>query len=182
MANIEQEQDNNAVISGGSAGRDDDGSGDDNSVRKSHSYRILIVDDESDIAFIYKTILEEAGFHVDVFNDPLAALSKIKEEYSSPSTNASTTGSSAATPSSRLYDLLLLDIKMPEMNGFELYEEIRKTIKNKNIKVCFITAYEVYYETLKQEFPKIDVGCFIKKPIDANDLVKRVKEELSLAE
>jgi two-component system catabolic regulation response regulator CreB/two-component system response regulator ChvI len=188
MANIEQDNNNAIISSRGGGGRGDSGNGDeDNSVRKSPSYRILIVDDEADIAFIYKTVLEEAGFNVDVFNDPISALSKIKDVYSSPfpnpsSTTNASTGTAVATPSSKLYDLLLLDIRMPEMNGFELYEEIKKTIKNKDIKVCFITAYEVYYEILKQELPKIDVGCFIKKPIDANDLVKRIKEELSLEE
>jgi two-component system, OmpR family, response regulator ChvI len=174
---VNTEQDNRSDVTVGS-------SNSTNSTRKSSSsHRILIVDDEADIAFIYKTILEEAGFDVDVSNDPLSALYKMKDLYSSPSSaNASTIGTAAATTSSRLYDLLLLDIKMPKMNGFELYEEIKKTIKTKDIKVCFITAYEVYYEILKQEFPKIDVGCFIKKPIDANDLVKRIKEEVSLVE
>jgi hypothetical protein len=71
------------------------------------------------------------------------------------------------------------------MNGFHLYQEIRKKmIKEKgdeeDIKVCFITAYEVYYETLKKEFPGLDVGCFIKKPIQIKDLVSRIKEELQL--
>jgi two-component system catabolic regulation response regulator CreB/two-component system response regulator ChvI len=54
-------------------------------------------------------------------------------------------------------------------------------VKNEeDIKICFITAYEVYYEQLKQEFPKIEVGCFIKKPVNASDLIKRIKQELLL--
>jgi DNA-binding LytR/AlgR family response regulator len=74
------------------------------------------------------------------------------------------------------YDLILLDIKMPEMNGFELYEELMKV--DEKPKICFITAYETYYEVLKKDFPELDVGCFIKKPILISDLAKRVKDVL----
>jgi|SRR5215211_248663 len=148
------------------------------------SYTILIVDDEPDIISFYKSALEEeAGFNVDAFNDPLEALSKLKEIYSySPNTSS--------TATKKPYDLMLLDIKMPKMNGFELYREIKKIVKKsqkeeeekEDIKICFITAYDVYYEQLKQEFPKIgnDLGCFMKKPIKASDLIRRIKQELLL--
>jgi two-component system, OmpR family, response regulator ChvI len=140
------------------------------------SYTILVVDDEPDTTLVYKLALEEAGFKVDVFNDPLAALSKLKEIYSHFPNMQPTT---AAT--TKPYDLLLFDIRMPKMDGFELYRETKKIVKNQeDIKICFITAYEVYYEQLKQEFPKIDVGCYIKKPVNASDLIKRIKQELSL--
>lgn len=154
------------------------------------SYTVLIVDDEPDTTFTYRSVLEGAGFKVDVFNDPLAALSRLKETYSSypPDTttmpDATTTTiatTTNATSTKKPYDLMLLDIKMPKMNGFELYREIKEIIKEEkeeHVKICFITAHELYYEQLKQEFPKIDVGCYIKKPIDANDLIKRVKQEL----
>jgi two-component SAPR family response regulator len=68
------------------------------------------------------------------------------------------------------------------LNVFELYREIKKIIKNieEDVKICFITAHEVYYEQLKQEFPKIDVGCYIRKPVIASDLIKRIKQELLL--
>ena len=139
------------------------------------SYTILVVDDEPDVTLVYKSALEEAGFKVDVFNDPLAALSKLKEMYSSYSPNMH------PATKKQPYDLLLLDIRMPKMNGFELYREIKKMVKNEeDIKTCFITAHEIYYEQLKQEFPKIDVGCFIKKPINGTDLIKRIKQELLL--
>ena len=75
-----------------------------------------------------------------------------------------------------IYDLLLLDIKMNKMGGFELFREIQK--KDKNVNACFITAYEIYYESLKHEFPGLNVGCFITKPIDIDSLVKRIKIEL----
>lgn len=142
--------------------------------KKPSSYRILIVDDEQDIVLMYKSVLEEAGFNVDAFDDPLAALSKLKEIYTSFSEVLSVSAPKATKP----YDLLLLDIRMPNMNGFELYREIKKLTKNESIAACFITAYEVYYEQLKEEFPKVDVGCFIKKPINACDLIKRIKQEL----
>jgi response regulator RpfG family c-di-GMP phosphodiesterase len=76
--------------------------------------------------------------------------------------------------------MLLLDIKMPEMNGFELYREIKNIMKvNDNVKVCFITTYEVYYEQLKEEFSKIDIACFIKRPIVAKyeQRITRLEED-----
>ena len=72
---------------------------------ESPSRRLMAVDDEADITFTLKKELEQSGFSLDVFNDPITALSNFKPEY---------------------YDLILLDVKMPEMNGFELYQEIQK--------------------------------------------------------
>src|SRR5919204_6868931 len=85
---------------------------------------ILLVDDEPDIIEILKVGLEDNGFKVDAFTDPELALSSFK----------------AGT-----YDLLLLDVRMPKMNGFELYEQIKKIDNNNNnkAKVCYITAYEI---------------------------------------
>ena len=101
-----------------------------------------------------------------MFNDPIQALSDFK------------TG---------LYDLALIDYKMPNMNGFELYREIRKI--DDKVKVCFVTAFEVYYEELKNRFQpssiaspehkEEDVRCFLQKPIDIDELIKRIKEELN---
>ena len=69
---------------------------------------------------------------------------------------------------------------MPEMDGFSLYEEVRK-IDNK-VKICFITAFEVNYQALRAVFPAAatsdDIGCFIRKPVDRDDLVKRIKAEI----
>jgi len=119
------------------------------------SSRLMAVDDEADITFTLKKELEQSGFSLDVFNDPTTALSNFKPDY---------------------YDLILLDVNMPKMNGFELYQEIKK--KDKNVKACFVSAYEVYYESLKKEFPKLNAGCFISKPVDMNDLVNRIMNEL----
>jgi DNA-binding response OmpR family regulator len=99
----------------------------------------MAVDDEADITFTLKKELEQSGFSVDVFNDPIEALSNFKPDY---------------------YDLILLDIGMPQMNGFELYQEIKK--KDKDVKTCFVTAYDVYFESLKKQFPNLNVGCYIR--------------------
>jgi two-component system, OmpR family, response regulator ChvI len=91
--------------------------------------KVLIVDDEPDITFTLKKGLEQGGYDVHVFNDPLMALSNFKPD---------------------VYDLLLLDIKMPKMTGFELYRKLKEM--DSKVKVCFITAFETYYEKFRQEF------------------------------
>lgn len=118
--------------------------------------RILVVDDEADIAFIIKKGLEKEGFAVDTEQDPKKALANFKPG---------------------LYDLLLLDIRMPGMSGFELYREIRKI--DPKVKVCFITAFEMYFDEFKRVFPKIHVSCFIHKPITISQLAKAVHDELA---
>ena len=119
--------------------------------------RILIVDDEPDITSSFKEALRDNGFEqVETANDPLLALKNFKA------------GS---------YDLLIIDIVMSQMDGFSLYEEIRK-IDNK-VKVCFITAFEMNYQALRAVFPSTDdIGCFIRKPVDMDDLVKRINAEI----
>ena len=121
----------------------------------SHQYKILLVDDEPDVTLSLKKGLEENGFSVDTFNDPRVALSKFKAAY---------------------YDLLLLDIRMADLNGFQLCQEVKK--KDNNTKICFITAYEVYYDRLKEDFPTLNVGCFIKKPVEIQELAKKIREEI----
>jgi CheY-like chemotaxis protein len=136
-----------------------------------HRTRILIVDDEEDVTFFLKEALEGyGGFEVVTFNDPLLALSSFNNNNSNKKA-----GGGAA------YDLILLDIKMPKMDGFELYQELQKKIDdNGKTKVCFMTAFEVYYEALKELFPdSYPSVCFIKKPFSAQDLVKRINKEMS---
>jgi CheY-like chemotaxis protein len=121
-------------------------------------YRVLFVDDNKDILLTIQTGLESYGFIVDTFSNPSEALSSFKPE---------------------LYDLVLIDIKMPQMSGFEFHQELRKKITyGTEIKTCFITAYEIYFETLKTEFPELYGGCFIRKPIKIEDLVTKLNEEL----
>jgi CheY-like chemotaxis protein len=129
----------------------------ENGVKKS----ILIVDDEADITLSFSLALEDSGlFVVDTYNDPLVALSNYR-------------------PNS--YDLLLLDIKMPGMNGFELYNQIKK-LDNK-VKVCFISAYDVDYTALEKQFPSLEKDCLIpknimRKPIEVSRLIERIELEL----
>ena len=118
--------------------------------------RILLVDDEPDLATLFRLVLERSGFSVDVFNDSVLALSNYKIGA---------------------YNLLLLDIKMAQMTGFELFQKIRD--KDKRVKVCFITAFEDYHNQFQELFPNLEVDCFIKKPIPSNELVKIVKAKLN---
>jgi DNA-binding response OmpR family regulator len=117
--------------------------------------RILIVDDEPEIVQLFALALEDKGFIVDTYNDPLIALSKFKTD---------------------LYDLVLLDIRLPNMDGFELYGKIRNM--DKRIKVCFISAYQVNYLALRDQYPGLEIDCVIPKPVKIEDLVKIVKAEL----
>jgi DNA-binding response OmpR family regulator len=119
--------------------------------------RIMIVDDEQDVTFLFKIILEgihqELSLRIDSFNDSLVALENYRED---------------------LYDLIIIDVVMPKMDGFRLYKEIRK--KDKKVKVCFLTAGEMYYEEYrKHAFPEISADSVIRKPITNDDLVRKVK-------
>jgi two-component system, OmpR family, response regulator ChvI len=146
--------------------------------RPQYKNRVLVVDDDPDITNTFKIGLEDNGFEVDVFNDPIQALSKFEKQKDEQDI------SSSSSSSHYHYDLLLLDVKMPKMNGFELYREIKKKIMEgeDKVKVCFITAYEVYYESLKEEFPTLNIGCFIKKPVEIQQLVKRIRIELKISD
>ena len=120
------------------------------------------MDDEPDIAFAFSIGLEDNGFAVDSFNDPLLALQSFKE-----------TNWKENDP----YAVAILDIKMPKMNGFELYNEIRKV--DDKIKICFVTAFEIqkdqHFESIVKSTDK-DKPVFIRKPIDIKDLVARIQE------
>jgi DNA-binding response OmpR family regulator len=74
------------------------------------------------------------------------------------------------------YDLLLTNINMPDMNGFELCTEILKV--DVNVKICFMSAGEVNHEAVRELYPTISIGFFIKKPVAVDYLVKRIKAEL----
>jgi CheY-like chemotaxis protein len=84
------------------------------------------------------------------------------------------------------YDLLLIDVKMPELNGVELTKEIKKLAANANVTlppICFITAFDEYYEILRDLFPnnKHDPDiCLIHKPIEIENLTTRLKHEIAL--
>jgi len=125
----------------------------DNSEKR---YRILLVDDEPAITQTFELGLTEFGFQVDSFNNPLSALASYKPGN---------------------YDLLLFDIRMPIMSGFELYKEIRKS--DERVKICFITAYEIDNNDFTKSFPTMTLRHFIKKPITLDKLAIELKEKIS---
>ncbi len=119
--------------------------------------KILVVDDEADLTMLCRFALEYHGFNVDTFNDPQEALSNYKPSH---------------------YDLIILDIKMPKMDGFQLYDEIKK--KDHKAKVCFLTASELYYEEFrKREYNAIDKNLFVRKPIGNEELLIEVNRRIS---
>ena len=115
--------------------------------------RIMVVDDEHDLTLFYRMSLEYHGFEVEAFNDPSQALSNFKTDY---------------------YDLIILDIKMPNMDGFELYKEIKE--KDPNVRACFLTASEFYYKEFRsREYSTLDKELFIHKPIENEELIQEIK-------
>ncbi len=122
---------------------------------KTFSKVVLIVDDEPDVTTVFKLGLQDEGFEVYTYNDPFEALSQFRTNF---------------------YDLLLVDINMPNINGIELARQILEL--DANVKVCFITAGEVNMEALRELYPTRSIGCYIKKPVTIDQLVRRVKAEL----
>ena len=122
-----------------------------------------MVDDEPDIILTVKIVLEENGFQVDSFNDPLLALENFREE----------TG---------LYDVLILDVKMPNINGFELYRQIKKI--DDKAKVCFLTGSELYHgvyaDIYADIFNTLDERYFIQKPIENEELIARLNKIIKI--
>jgi DNA-binding response OmpR family regulator len=96
--------------------------------------------------------LQDEGFEVYTFNDPLVGLSQFRPNF---------------------YDLLLVDINMPKMNGIDLSRRLLES--DSNVKICFITAGEANIEILRELYPTRGIGCFIKKPVTMDQLVRRVK-------
>jgi two-component system response regulator HydG len=114
---------------------------------------ILVVDDEPDVCFVLENVLGEKGFVIDSYENPLLALEKFKPHS---------------------YNLVILDIKMPDLNGFALYREIKRL--DKNVKVCFLTPGEMYYGIYSDIFSSLPANCFIRKPIENEELVQRITE------
>jgi DNA-binding response OmpR family regulator len=119
--------------------------------------RILAVDDNSDITVTIKTGLEDSGLYlVDTFNDPELALTSFKPG---------------------LYDLVILDFKTPKMYGHELYDEIKKI--DGKVKICFMTATYLDYEYARRIFPLLEIECYFQKPVEIEDLIRRINKELA---
>jgi CheY-like chemotaxis protein len=150
-------------------------------IRNGKNRRILIVDDEPDVTLTLKTVLENNGYALDAFNDSVMALENFKRKATAAS--ASNADLDIVDDLKKgegkyyYYDLVLSDLKMPGMNGFELYQKIREI--DKNIKVRFLTASEINYDEFREKVaPTIDdaQNCFIKKPIENQKLLNVVNE------
>ena len=119
--------------------------------------KVLLVDNEPDVTYAIRTVLEDNGFEVDPFNDSVLVCDTYKSNY---------------------YDLVILDIKIPKMDGFQLYDRIRQ--KDRKTKICFLTASEMFYESLRQARNLIgDVlgeQYFIQKPIKTDELIRRLTD------
>jgi CheY-like chemotaxis protein len=123
--------------------------------------KILLVDDEPDITYTIKNLLEDNGYKVDEFNDPILALNNYKVNF---------------------YALVILDIKMPKMDGFELYIKIRE--KDPKAKICFLTAITTFNEDFRKTRvalgKTINEDYFIQKPIKSQDLVKKLTSIMNI--
>jgi DNA-binding response OmpR family regulator len=125
--------------------------------------RILIIDDDPDTTFTFKKFFEEANriggdktsFQVNAYIDPLVALLEFTPDY---------------------YDLMLVDINMPEMNGFDFCIKILEL--DANPRFCFMSSGLINQEALKEQYPSLSIGCFIMKPITMENLIRKVKSEL----
>jgi CheY-like chemotaxis protein len=125
--------------------------------------RILIVDDDTDVTITLKAVIEDsnnsndANKKIEVYssNDPVLALSAFKPNF---------------------YDLLLVDINMPHMNGFELCEKILAI--DINVRVCFMSSGEINRKALREIYPSLTVGCFMRKPMTMDYLIKGIISEL----
>lgn len=120
--------------------------------------RLMIIDDEADIATVMKKSLEKAGFAVDVESDPIEAFKNFRPG---------------------VYDLVLLDIRMPDVDGIELYGRLREI--DGKFKVCFVSTFAIgEYEKIRHQYPELaNGGCFIEKPVTMTKLVEIIKSQLS---
>ena len=113
--------------------------------------RLLIVDDEHDVANALKAGLEKKGFTVDMFYDPVEALASFQPGA---------------------YDLIISDIKMPKMNGFEMVYEMKK--RDSGVQVIFLTGFVDLMKEVNKLFTKLNVREVIQKPIGIRELVDRI--------
>ena len=122
--------------------------------------RVMVVDDERDILSILKRGLESKNrFQVDTFMDAESALESLKEN------------------SDNYYDLVLTDIRMPKINGFELYRRIKES--NPHMKIVFITAFEINKDEFSKVIPSVDVIDFISKPVSMSTLITKLNSILN---
>ena len=117
---------------------------------------IIVIDDDIGTALFFKICLEDEGYQVNIYNDPNSLL----EEFEPG-----------------IYDLLITDIRMPRINGFELASRIR--IMDRKIKICLATAFEEYYESIIKTYTDLSFNCIIRKPINKDKFLEIIKTRLS---
>jgi response regulator RpfG family c-di-GMP phosphodiesterase len=129
------------------------------STRRNSPIRIMFVDDEKDILSTVKRGLESNNaFTVETFSSGESALQAFESHPES------------------YYDLVITDIRMPKMNGFELYRRIKE--KNQSMKIAFITAFEINKEEFNKVMPSVNVIDFISKPLSISSLITKLKSML----
>ena len=117
--------------------------------------KILVIDNEPDLTSLFRKVLEREGLSIDVYNDPMESLKNFKPHF---------------------YDLVILDIVMPDMDGFSLYNQLKKV--DPTIKILFLTASEKHLDALRKEGYHKDQ--LLTKPITIHDLLKEVNLRLSV--
>jgi DNA-binding response OmpR family regulator len=122
--------------------------------------KILIIDDEPDVVLTLRMALEQNGFRTDSCSDPTLAYKNFR---------------------AGVYDLVLLDIKMPNVDGFQLYQKIKRT--DGRVKICFLTASEFYDEEIRKEqgFDGFDEELFLRKPVEIACLIDTIRPLMDLA-
>ena len=113
----------------------------------------MVIDDELDICIMLKVVLEQNGFLVNYYFKPIIALNEFQSNF---------------------YDLIILDIQMPEINGMQLYREIRK--RDIKTKICFLTGSESIFD-IAHKFTS--VYTFITKPVENKELIRIVNDLLN---
>jgi CheY-like chemotaxis protein len=121
--------------------------------------KILVVNDEPDVTTMLKMTLERVGLRVDTFNDPVLALKNYKPH---------------------LYDLVILDVIMPELDGLELYTQLKR--KDSGINICFLTASSEPYreKLLKEKYNQLSRDLFLEMPLPTSELIREVKKRLQI--
>jgi DNA-binding NtrC family response regulator len=117
---------------------------------------IIVIDDDVGTALFFKICLEDEGHHVSIYNDPNSLL----EEFEPG-----------------IYDLLITDIRMPRINGFELASRIR--IMDRKIRICLATAFEEYYQSIIKSYSDLSFNCIIRKPINKHSFLEIIESRLS---
>ena len=113
----------------------------------------MVIDDELDICIMLKVVLEQNGFLVNYYSNPIIALDEFKSYF---------------------YNLIILDIQMPEINGMQLYREIRK--RDKKAKICFLTGNEALFD---KAYKFTSVYTFITKPVENKELIRIINDVLN---